>query len=51
MKKKQQLTAHCRKAGVMSFNDSFVQGSSLVFQLNFCATKPRLRQSAKRQTV
>jgi hypothetical protein len=36
------------KAGVLCFNESKVQGSNSVFQMNICAKKPRLRKYEKR---
>lgn len=45
-------TAHNRTltiAGVSSFADSFVVNESAVLRMNFCAKKPRHRQSAKRR--
>ncbi|RZK03419.1 MAG: hypothetical protein EOO46_17905 [Flavobacterium sp.] len=32
------------KAGLNSFDWAFVQGSTFVLRLNFCAKNPRLRQ-------
>ena len=36
------------KAGLNSFDWTFVQGSTFVLRLNFCAKNPRLRKAAKR---
>jgi len=36
------------KAGLNSFDWAFVQGSTFVLRLNFCAKKPRLRQYPNR---
>ncbi|AZI66176.1 hypothetical protein EIB71_00105 [Kaistella daneshvariae] len=36
------------KAGLKFFDWTFVQGSTLVILLKFCAKNPRLRQAAKR---
>ena len=36
------------KAGLNGFDWTFVQGSTFVLQLNFCAKNPRLRKAAKR---
>ena len=36
------------KAGLTNFYDTFVQGSTFVLRLNFCAKNPRLRQYLKR---
>jgi len=36
------------KAGLNGFGWAFVQGSTFVLRLNFCAKKPRLRQYPNR---
>ena len=36
------------KAGLNGFDWTFVQGSTFVLRLNFCAKNPRLRQYPKR---
>lgn len=36
------------KAGLNGFDLTFVQGSTFVLRLNFCAKNPRLRQYPKR---
>jgi len=36
------------KAGLNSFDWTFVQGSTFVLRLNFCAKNPRLRQYSNR---
>ena len=36
------------KAGLNSFDWTFVQGSAFVLRLNFCAKNPRLRQYPNR---
>jgi hypothetical protein len=36
------------KAGLNVFDWTFMQGSSVVLRLNFCAKNPRLRQYPKR---
>ncbi len=38
------------KAGLNGFDWTFVQGSTFVIQLNFCAKNPRLRQYPNRCT-
>jgi len=39
------------KAGLNGFDWTFVQGSTFVLRLNFCAKNPRLRQYQNRQDV
>jgi hypothetical protein len=39
------------KAGLNGFDWTFVQGSTFVLRLKFCAKNPRLRQYPKRQSV
>jgi hypothetical protein len=46
--KGERLTAVWRNGGCSASYDSFVVGSSAVFQLNFCAKNPPLRQAANR---
>ena len=36
------------KGGVSCFVETFVQGSTFVLRMNFCAKNPALRQAAKR---
>ena len=50
MKNKEARTANkvLPKAGLNSFDWTFVQGSTFVLRLNFSAKNPRLRQHAKR---
>lgn len=36
------------KAGLNGFDWAFVQGSTFVLRLNFCAKNPRLRQAPNR---
>lgn len=36
------------KAGLNGFDWTFVEGSTFVLRLNFCAKNPRLRQYPKR---
>ena len=38
------------KAGLNGFDWAFMQGSTFVLRLNFCAKNPRLRQYPKRYT-
>ena len=47
-KEGQHPTAVWRNGGFSASYDSFVVGSSAVFQLNFCAKNPPLRQAANR---
>ena len=47
-KEKQRTTAVWRNGGCNASIDSFVQGSSSVLRMNFCAKNPPLRQAAKR---
>ena len=47
-KKGERLTAVWRNGGCSASYDNFVQGSSAVLRLNFCAKNPPLRQAAKR---
>jgi len=44
----QHTTAVWRNGGCSASYDSFVVGSSVVLQLNFCAKNPPLRQAAER---
>ena len=44
----QQVTAVWRNGGCSASYDSFVQVSSAVLRLNFCAKNPPLRQAANR---
>ena len=41
------ITAVWHNGGCSTSYDSFVLGSSVVLQLNFCAKNPSLRQAAK----
>ena len=45
---RQPVTAVWRNGGCSVSYDSFVEGSSSVVRLNFCAKNPPLRQAAKR---
>ena len=46
--KPQRAIAVWRNGGFSASYDSFLEGSSAVLRLNFCAKNPPLRQAAKR---
>jgi len=50
MNEREKTTANkvLPKAGLNGFDWAFVQGSTLILRLNFCAKNPRLRQYPKR---
>ena len=50
-KEGQPITAVWRNGGCSASFDSFLIGSSVVLQLNFCAKNPPLRQAAKRYQI
>jgi hypothetical protein len=39
------------KAGLNGFDWTFVQGSTFVLRLNFCAKNPRLRKAENRYAI